>query len=129
MAAPSLQQLVVSEFLESGGYDRHLKRLRTALSCQVEGIRQAAAKYLPEGTRISRPAGGYVLWIQLPDKIDALKLYHAALAEHISILPGVIFSATGRYNNYIRINCGHRWSEAHDRALLTLGRLCDRALG
>jgi DNA-binding transcriptional MocR family regulator len=128
MAAPSLQQLVVAEFLESGGYDRHLKRLRTALGCQVEGVRQAAAKYLPEGTRISRPAGGYVLWMQLPGRIDALKLYHAALEEHISILPGVIFSATGRYNNYIRINCGHRWSEAHDRALLTLGRLCDRAL-
>jgi len=115
MAAPSLQQLVVAEFLESGGHDRHLKRLRTALACQVEGP--------------GRPAGGYVLWMQLPGGIDALKLYHAALAEHISILPGGIFSATGRYNNYIRINCGHRWSEAHDRALLTLGRLCDRALG
>jgi DNA-binding transcriptional MocR family regulator len=129
MAAPSLQQLVISEFLESGGYDRHVKRLRTALACQVEGVRQAAAKYLPDGTRISRPAGGYVLWVQLPGKIDALKLYHAALAEHISVLPGTIFSATGRYKNYIRINCGHRWTEAHDRALLTLGRLCERALG
>jgi DNA-binding transcriptional MocR family regulator len=124
MAAPSLQQLVIAEFLESGAYDRHLKRLRATLACQVEGVRQAAAKYLPQGTRISRPAGGYVLWIQLPAAIDAAKLYHAALAEHICILPGKIFSAAGRYRNYIRISCGHPWSEAHDRALLTLGRLC-----
>src|SRR5579862_3163308 len=129
MAAPSLQQHVIAEFLESGGYDRHVKRLRTTIASQVEDLRQAAGKYLPEGTRISRPAGGYVLWVQLPGKIDALQLYEAALAEHISILPGVIFSSTGRYKNYMRINCGHRWSEAHDRALLTLGRLCDRALG
>ncbi len=127
MAAPSLQQHVIAEFLESGGYDRHVKRLRTTIASQVEDLRQAAGKYLPEGTRISRPAGGYVLWVQLPGKIDALQLYQAALAEHISILPGVIFSSTGRYKNYMRINCGHRWSEAHDRALLTLGRLCDRA--
>ena len=105
-----------------------MKRLRETLACQVDGVRQAAAKYLPDGTRISRPEGGYVLWVQLPVRIDALKLYHAALAERISVLPGAIFSATGRYKNYIRINCGHRWSEAHDRALLTLGRLCERAL-
>jgi DNA-binding transcriptional MocR family regulator len=41
-------------------------------------------------------------------------------------LPGVLFSATGQYKNYIRINCAHVWTKNHDRALLTLGRLCER---
>lgn len=126
VATPSLPQMVVAEFLETGGYDRHLKRLRTTLRSQVEGVRQAISKYFPEGTRISKPAGGYMLWVELPGKINAVKLYYAALAQHISILPGTIFSASGRYRNYIRINCGHTWSEAHDRALLTLGRLCEK---
>jgi DNA-binding transcriptional MocR family regulator len=126
VATPSLPQMVVAEFLETGGYDRHLKRLRTTLRLQVEGVRQAISKYFPEGTRISRPAGGYMLWVELPGKLNALKLYHAALAQHISILPGTIFSASGRYRNYIRINCGHSWSDLHDRALLTLGRLCEK---
>jgi len=89
-------------------------------------VRQAIAKYFPEGTRISRPAGGYMVWVELPPKVNALKLYRAALAEHISILPGTIFSATGRYKNYIRINCSPAWSETVDRALLTLGRLCEQ---
>ena len=129
VASPSLLQMVAAEFLETGGYDRHLKKLRTTLANQVEGVRQAIAKYFPEGTRISRPAGGHMLWVELPSKIDALKLYHAAMAEHISILPGTIFSASGRYRNCIRINCGHRWSDEHDRALLTLGRLCERVAG
>jgi DNA-binding transcriptional MocR family regulator len=127
VAAPSLPQLVLAEFLESGGYDRHLKRLRNTLASQVESVRQAVARCFPEGSRISRPAGGYVLWVQLPPKVDAMKLHRAALAEHISILPGPVFSATRRYRNCIRINCGHRWSEAHDRALITLGRLCHLA--
>jgi len=126
VSAPALPQMVVAEFLETGGYDRHLKRLRSTLRLQVEGIRQAISKYFPEGTRISRPAGGYMLWVELPGRFNAVKLYHAALANNISILPGTIFSATGRYRNYIRINCGHTWSDVHDRALLTLGRLCER---
>jgi DNA-binding transcriptional MocR family regulator len=128
VANASLPQMVVAEFLESGGYDRHLKRLRTTLSAQVNRVRQAIAKYFPEGTRISRPAGGYMLWVELPPRVDALKLYRAALTQNISILPGGVFSATNRFNNHIRINCGHTWSDTYDRALLTLGRLCEKAL-
>jgi DNA-binding transcriptional MocR family regulator len=128
VANASLPQMVVAEFLESGGYDRHLKRLRTNLATQVDRVRQATAKYFPEGTRISRPAGGYMLWVELPPTVDALKLYRAALAQNISILPGAVFSASNRFKNHIRINCGHTWSETYDRALLTLGRLCEKAV-
>jgi DNA-binding transcriptional MocR family regulator len=128
VATPSLTQMVVAEFLESGGYDRHLKRLRSTLAAQVDRVRQALAKYFPEGTRISRPAGGYMLWVELPPKVNAMKLYRAALAANISTLPGSIFSATNRYDNYLRINCGQVWSENYDRTLLTLGRLCERAV-
>ncbi|HXM42638.1 MAG TPA: PLP-dependent aminotransferase family protein, partial [Bryobacteraceae bacterium] len=128
MAAPSLPQWVVAEFLSSGGYDRHLKRLRTNLAGQVETVRQAAFQCFPKGTRISRPAGGHMLWIELPAKIDAMKLWRAALNEHIGILPGPLFSAAGRYKNHIRLNAGIVPSEARSRALVTLGRLCtDRA--
>ncbi len=128
VAAPSLPQLVLAEFLESGSYDRHVRRLRATLGCQLESVRQAIAKYFPAGTRISRPAGGYMLWIELPPTVDALKLHRAASLERISILPGVLFSATGQYKNYIRINGGRAWTKAHDRALMTLGRLCEREI-
>lgn len=123
VASNSLGQRVVADFLESGGYDRHLKRLRTAIALQVENVRQAIARYFPAGTRISRPAGGHLLWVELPPKTDSLKLYQAALAEHITILPGPVFCCGNRYRNYIRINCGHKWSEVYERALLKLGRL------
>jgi len=126
MAAPSLPQMVIAEFLESGGYDRHLKSLRAAFAGQVDNVRQAIARYFPEGTRISRPAGGHLLWVEMPAKADAVKLYKRALAEHITILPGRVFSNAPRYRNYIRINCGQNWSDRHDHALLRLGRLCEK---
>lgn len=125
-ATTSLPQLALAEFIAGGSYDRHLKRLRITLASRVEEMRRAVAKYFPEGTCVSRPAGGFLVWVQLPLKVDSLKLYNAALAEGISILPGTLFSATGRYKNYVRLNCAHTPSEAHDRALLTLGRLCER---
>jgi DNA-binding transcriptional MocR family regulator len=128
VATPSLSQLVVAEFLESGGYDRHLRRMQSEFARQADLVRHATATHFPEGTRITSPAGGHMLWVELPPRVNAMKLYRAALDRHISILPGPVFSATGRFKNYIRINCGGGLSPAHDRALATVGRLCERSM-
>jgi DNA-binding transcriptional MocR family regulator len=124
LSSPSLPQVAVAEFIECGGYDRYLRSLRTALANQVQVFSQGVAKYFPEGTKISRPAGGYVLWVELPETVDALKLYRASLAKGISIVPGLIFSASGRFRNYIRISCGHPWTDSIEHAVMTLGKLC-----
>jgi DNA-binding transcriptional MocR family regulator len=126
ISSPSLPQLAIAEFIQSGGYDRHLRGLRTALSNQIQLYSQAVARYFPAGTKISRPGGGYVLWLELPETIDALELYRAALAHSISVVPGLICSPSGRFRNYIRISCGHPWSGEIDRALITLGKLSEK---
>jgi len=127
IASPSLPQRAVAGFIQSGGYDRYLRKLRAAFADQVQRVSQAIGRYFPAGTKVSRPAGGYVLWIELPDKTDAAKLYRNALAQNISILPGVIFSPSGRFQNHIRISCGQTWSDAIDRALITLGKLAEKS--
>lgn len=123
LASASLPQLAIAEFIRSGGYDRYIRRLRLIFAEQVQVVSQAIARHFPAGTKISRPAGGFVLWISLPEGIDSVKLHRAALANNISIVPGVVFSPTGRFKNHIRISCGHPWSAAADRALQTIGRL------
>jgi DNA-binding transcriptional MocR family regulator len=125
VATGSLEQLVIAEYLESGGYDRYLARLRIAFAEQVRMFSQAISKYFPEGTRITRPDAGYLLWVELPTKVDAVKLFRAALDANISIVPGPMFSTTGRFRNCIRVSCGYRWTDAIDRALLALGRLSE----
>ena len=124
IATPSLQQFVIAEFLESGGYDRFLRRLRQRFSDQTQNVIRSITKYFPEGTRVSRPAGGYLLWIQLPANVSAMKLYEMALKEHVSILPGPLFSPTRGYKNHIRISCAASLTPEYDRALLTVARIC-----
>ncbi|MFZ5444052.1 MAG: PLP-dependent aminotransferase family protein [Myxococcota bacterium] len=123
VSSPSILQMAVAEFLGSGGYDRHLRKLRGQLHAQVDRTRLAVAQAFPEGTRISSPAGGFVLWVELPPNVDAYALQAAALAERISVAPGPIFSPRERYSNFIRLSCGFPWSERQERAIKTLGRL------
>jgi DNA-binding transcriptional MocR family regulator len=128
LGTASLPQLTVAEFIESGGYDRYLRGLRETLAQHIRQYSQAVGRHFPAGTRISRPLGGFVLWVELPETIDALKLYRTAAAHKISIIPGVIFSPTGQFGNHIRLSCGHAFSDSIDRALATLGRLSQKLM-
>ena len=116
-------QAAIADYLQHGGYDRHLRKLRYALEGQQANMLAAIARHFPAQTRVSQPSGGYFLWLELPEQMDALKLFHMALAQGISIAPGPIFSPTRRFGNCIRLNYGSPWHEDAERAMETLGRI------
>ncbi|MBT0651991.1 PLP-dependent aminotransferase family protein [Geobacter luticola] len=115
-------QLAIAEFLANGGYDHHLRSLRRIHARQTALMAQAVGRYSPPGTRVTCPAGGFVLWVEFPPWVDSLVLYEQALAAGITIAPGPIFSAAQKYRNCIRLNAGY-WSERVERAIETLGQL------
>jgi DNA-binding transcriptional MocR family regulator len=123
MATVTAPQMAIADFLQSGGYDRYLRKLRRILMTQVQQMSDAVGRYFPAGTKVTRPQGGYVLWVELPRAVDALELHRRALQQKISIAPGPIFSAKQKYKNFIRLSCGLRWSEKLDRAVQTLAEL------
>lgn len=107
VAPALLSQMALSEYLETGGYDHHLRTIRRAYAQKVAYMSRAVLQHFPEGTRVSVPQGGYVLWIQLPGELDALALYRQALSIGITIAPGHIFSTTQRYRHFIRLNAAY----------------------
>jgi DNA-binding transcriptional MocR family regulator len=124
LATPTLPQMAIAQFLETGGYEHHLRKVRAFYAEQVQLVSAAVQRYFPAGTRVTRPAGGFVVWVELPGKCDAMRLYEQALMRKISIAPGPIFSASGRFRNFIRLNCSSPWSNELDAALRTLGDSC-----
>jgi len=121
-------QLTIAAFFNNGGYDRHLRKMRQTYRLQMDRIRAAICNYFPPQTKITRPQGGQVLWVELPGTIDVMNLYDRALEYQISIAPGIIFSPSKSYNNCFRINCGIPWSEEIDRAIQILGALSQQQL-
>ena len=118
-----LLQLTIAKFLESGGYDRLMRTLRRTYAHQLELAQHAVLRYFPRETKVTRPSGGYVLWIEMPAGVDSVALYEQALKERIGVAPGPMFSASNRYRNCLRINCGIPWSDRTERALARVGEL------
>lgn len=123
LGTPVVLQKTVSDFLRTGGYDHHLRSIRRAYQNQLQLFSQAILRHFPEGTRLSRPQGGFILWAELPAGVDTLQLHRDALRHHINTAPGALFSVKDRYRNCLRMNCGIPWSEPVDAALRTLGEL------
>ena len=71
-AVPSQEAL--GAYLDQGGYDRHLRRLRQALQAQRDIALELIAAHFPKGTRVTRPEGGYFLWLEMPGSVDALPI-------------------------------------------------------
>jgi DNA-binding transcriptional MocR family regulator len=129
LCGPVLPQLALAEFLSSGGYDCHLRRIRRVFAKNVDNMLRTIERTFPQGTRVSRPAGGFVLWLELPRPLRSRELFQEALDRGICFVPGEVFSASDRFANYLRLSCGHDWCRQIEWAIETLGEMaCARML-
>jgi DNA-binding transcriptional MocR family regulator len=128
IAAPTLPQLALAQFMQDGGYERHLRKVTAIYHRQVDRMSELLAEHFPHETRITRPQGGFLLWAVLPEPLDSVDLHHRAIQAGISICPGIVFSAAGKYRNCVRINCGLLWTPQVEQAIPMLGKLIGRGV-
>jgi DNA-binding transcriptional MocR family regulator len=119
----TLSQAVIAEFLSNGRFELHLRHLRKTLHTQCLRYIQAISEFFPDDTRVTRPQGGFVLWIELNKKVNTYKLHKKALKHNIGIAPGQIFSPQGRFENCFRMSFGLPWSEKVEEGIRTIGKL------
>ena len=113
----------VAHFLENDRYDNHLHKLRKTLHANAMQYLRCISEYFPDDTRVSRPQGGFVLWVELNEKHDTIQLYDRAIQKGISISPGRIYTLQKQYNNCFRMSCGLQWTERTEEGIKLLGEL------
>ncbi|WP_061168289.1 aminotransferase-like domain-containing protein [Caballeronia hypogeia] len=123
LTTPSVPQVAIADYLRQDGYDRHLRRVRKLYRQQARIMSSMVERFFPAGTRISAPQGGYVLWVELPGRVDSMRLYRAALECGITIGPGYMFSTRNAFSHFIRLNYSYPWTAQSEAALQRLGAL------
>ncbi|RME84635.1 MAG: PLP-dependent aminotransferase family protein [Caldilineae bacterium] len=97
IAAGELHQRALALYFQEGGFGSHLRRLRQVYRQRLEAMLAALARYMPQGTRWTRPDGGLYIWLQLPrDGPGATTLYVHALELGVAFAPGHLFYLPGR---------------------------------
>ena len=128
LATTTITQEAVALFWETNRYENHLRKMRQVLKSNYQKFTQAIAEYFPEDTKVSRPDGGFALWVELNKSIDTLEFYENALRQKISIAPGRMFTLQNQFNNCLRLSFALQWNEKVHSALKMLGRLAKNNL-
>lgn len=123
LVSPALNQALIAAYLKEGSFPRHLRRLRQTLHLQQQYCAAAVNKHFPEGLRMTSPAGGQCLWVELPRGTDGRAVYKKAREKGISILPGFLCTSFNTYDHYIRISYGSAWDAEKNQAVQTVGKI------
>lgn len=123
LASSRSQQQGLADFIEDGGLLRHLKRYRQTLRQQRDELLHHLRDWPIDTPAI--PEGGLTLWLTLPDAIETLPLYQRAQTHGVAITPGPLFSASGQFQNNLRLSYAHPWTSVRIQALQTLRDLIE----
>ncbi|MBR9883046.1 MAG: aminotransferase class I/II-fold pyridoxal phosphate-dependent enzyme, partial [Oceanospirillales bacterium] len=120
-ASSTLSQLAVAQFIAEGGYERHLRKVRAQYQRYRDQMVSWLEEHFPPGIRISYPQGGYLLWVEFAREVDCVELNRELSDRQFRIAPGVLFSATGKYRNCMRLNFVNGVDAQTEEALCVLG--------
>ncbi|MGX5819251.1 aminotransferase-like domain-containing protein [Chitinophaga lutea] len=117
-----LYQETVGRLLAGSSYDRHVRSFRRQLAKNAEQAVQLITEHFPEGTSVHPPAGGYHLWVKMPEHRDMARFYERCGQIGIRFTPGYTFSFTGAYDPCFRLVFADRFTPRRIAALRKAGQ-------
>jgi 2-aminoadipate transaminase len=127
--ASPLVQRTIHEYLKTGAYDPHVQRLqaiyRERRDAAVSALRERCDSYVT----FEVPRGGFFLWLQLREGLEARALAKAATDVGVAITPGQMYYAFEGGERNVRLVFSALPPEQLHEAIALLGRACEAARG
>ncbi len=125
----ALEQMVLAEYC-APHFTTHVPALRKALRAKVETLMETLNEQFGTAAEFDDPKGGIFLWVKLPDNVDTMKLYQAALKEGVAINPGNEWSTDAAHSGArLRICFASPTHEQIRQGIAILAEVCRREFG
>jgi 2-aminoadipate transaminase len=125
----ALEQMVLAEYC-TPCFATHVPALRKGLRRKVETLMETLNEQFGTAAEFEDPKGGIFLWVKLPDNVDTMKLYQAALKEGVAINPGNEWSTDKAHSNSrLRICFASPTHEQIREGVAILAEVCRREFG
>jgi 2-aminoadipate transaminase len=99
---------IVAEYCRSGSWEAHISRLQSLYKLRRDVALSALSQYMPSDVRWTHPAGGFFIWLSLPENVFAQHVKHMALQAGVSLAAGVGFFVdpfAGAHNLRLAYSC------------------------
>ncbi|WP_045075866.1 PLP-dependent aminotransferase family protein [Psychromicrobium lacuslunae] len=99
LCPPSLNQMLVSTYIREYDWMAQIQRYRELYFERCETMLEALEEHMPPGVHWTRPAGGFFVWLTLPEDVDSYPLLQQGIAEGVVFVPGAAFTTAERSNS------------------------------
>jgi 2-aminoadipate transaminase len=125
----ALEQMVLAEYC-TPHFTEHVPALRKALRAKLETLMETLNEQFGTAAEFDDPKGGIFLWVKLPDNVDTMKLYQAALKEGVAINPGPEWSTDAKHaGSRLRICFASPTKQQICEGIAILAEVCRREFG
>ncbi len=87
----TFSQAIAAEYLVGGHLDAFLPHILELYASRRQAMFAALDGRMPPGFRWTEPEGGMFVWVQGPEGVDAVDLYHRCVANGVAFVPGKFF--------------------------------------
>jgi 2-aminoadipate transaminase len=125
----ALEQMVLAAYCKPH-FATHVPALTKALRTKLDTLMEALNEQFGTAAEFDEPKGGIFLWVKLPDQVDTLKLYQAALAAGVSINPGPEWSTNkGHSSSRLRLCFASPSHQQIREGIAALAEVCRKEFG
>lgn len=125
----TFDQMVANDVAQRGLLKQHIKRIRQTYRQRRDTMVEALTEFWPEGSSWTNPQGGLFLWARVPEPLNTMELFQAALEKKVAYVPGVNFYPyeDGGFNA-MRLNFSNAQPEMIVEGIRRLGETLKLAL-
>lgn len=125
----ALEQMVLAEYC-TPHFNEHVPKLTRGLRAKLDTLMEALNEQFGTTAEFEEPKGGIFLWVKLPDNVDTMKLYQAALAAGVAINPGTEWSVNaGHSRSRMRLCFASPTHDEIRQGVAALAEVCRREFG
>ncbi|MCW2881813.1 MAG: putative transcriptional regulator, GntR family [Sphaerisporangium sp.] len=100
----SFSQLTVGQYLATQPWKEQIKTFRELYRERRDAMLGSLEALMPPGCAWTRPAGGFFVWMTLPEGLDSKAILPRAVAERVAFVPGTGFYADASGGRNMRLS-------------------------
>jgi 2-aminoadipate transaminase len=103
LCPPAFNQMLVSAYLRDYDWKGQIETYRVLYAERCRALLAALQEYMPAGATWTQPAGGFFVWVTLPQGVDTYPLLRKAIDAGVVFIPGAAFTPSDDPSNKLRL--------------------------
>ena len=104
LCPPVFSQFAISNYLENCDWRDQIEIFRNMYRSRRDAMLATLEREMPEGCSWTRPAGGFFVWVTLPEGLDASAMLPRGVGARVAFVPGPAFFADGQGSRNVRLS-------------------------